>query len=183
MFNELGTAPVDRALRIVLPHEGVVSDDPRDAGGFTKYGISIRFAGSIGLDLDGDGRTTNADIIALTVADARAIYLEHFWDRLHCSEYAFGLALAVFDCGINQGTGVAPKLLQRAAGVTADGIIGPVTLRAIRRRNDQAELLRDFMARRCKRYAAHPQVDYFGRGWFRRVIDVDRRALHALATD
>ena len=160
----------DRALALVLRHEGGLSDDPNDPGGITNHGISIRFAGSIGLDLDGDGKTTKADIRAMTPEYAAEIYKMHFWDKYWCSDLPPRIAIALFDGVVNQGP-VVVRFLQRAAGVRPDGFIGPVTLRAVR----EAEwygLLRRFMSHRAMHYANLKNVNLYGRGWYARLLDV-----------
>lgn len=175
-----------RALSVVLPWEtggrsdGAPHSSPTDLGGTTKWGISIRFAGSIGLDIDGDGRTTNHDVLALTREQAAEIYETHFWRVMRCGEMPYGLALAVFDGAVNQGTGITPRLLQRAAGVIDDGIIGPVTLAAVTRPDRRHEVLLDYMARRGKRYAGTATLEANGRGWYRRLLDIHAKARTAL---
>ena len=169
-------ADFDSALKVVLKWEGGLVDDPDDPGGVTNHGISIRFAGSIGLDIDGDGKTTRADIVDLTEEDAREIYQREFWMRLRCGSMPRELALCVFDCAVNQGTGAAARLLQRAACVKVDGIVGPKTIQACWER-DTYEILLDFMARRAKRYADTRGVEKYGRGWYRRLFDVHRHAV------
>lgn len=170
----------ERALAIVLRLEGVLSDDPDDPGGLTKHGVSIRFAGSIGLDLDGDGDTDAADMRALTRAAAAELYRDHFWNRLNCDALPYGLALALFDAGVNQGPRPAARLLQRAAGAVADGFIGPITIAAVTRATGRHALLDDFLARRAKRYAATANFGRYGRGWMRRLFVIHRSADAAL---
>lgn len=81
---------------------------------------------------------------------------------------------------MNQGARTARKLLQRALGVKADSYIGPVTLGALLH-TDTAEVLLDFMARRAKRYARTRGLGRFGRGWYRRLLDVYRRTAALVA--
>ncbi|MDX1611629.1 MAG: glycosyl hydrolase 108 family protein, partial [Candidatus Thermoplasmatota archaeon] len=92
-------------------------NDPDDPGGHTKYGISAR-------------AYPDVDIAELTREDAGEIYRKDYWDACHCNELAHGIDITVFDAAVNTGTKQATKFLQRALGVTADGIIGPLTLSA-----------------------------------------------------
>ncbi len=165
-----------RALAIVLRHEGGFIDDPDDPGGVTKHGISIRFAGSIHLDLDGDDKTGRADIIALGEAEAAKLYHRHFWRPCRCEALPPPVALGVFDSAVNQGGAVARKLLQQAARVAADGVIEPLTLASVRHANE-SRLIDNFMARRAERYARTRGRDRFGLGWYRRLIDVHRECV------
>jgi len=158
-------------LDAVLRWEGGYADDAADPGGATRYGITRRT-----LSRWRDRRVTKAEVRALTRDEAAAIYRAWYWDACRCDELPEPIALAVFDAAVNQGPKRARKLLQKAVGVTADGIVGPVTLSAVRAA-DARDLLRDFMALRALNYSALPQITRFGRGWFRRLFDIHRRAL------
>jgi lysozyme family protein len=144
----------DEALPIILKHEGgaTVTDDPRDPGGLTKYGISQRAFPTL-------------DIRDLTEADAAAIYRRDYWDRAKCDSLPSHLRLVMFDMAVNMGVGKAVLLLQKACGVAQDGVIGPNTIRA-------AERLPDALARvsaeRVLAYSGMRGFDVFGRGWLRR---------------
>ena len=163
------------ALAFVLKHEGGLVDDPEDSGGITNHGISLRFLKSV------NSRATAADIRNMARETAKRLYHRHFWETSHCDELPPGLDLAVFDCAVNQGPRTARRLLQRSLGVKDDGQIGPITRTAMINANS-SEVLDDFLARRSKRYAFHPQVDRYGRGWFRRLYEIHRVALSTINT-
>lgn len=167
------------ALAHVLEHEGGFVDDPDDPGGQTKHGISIRFAGSIALDIDGDGDTDGEDIRALTPEYAANIYREHFWDKCKCDALPPALAFLVFDTGVNQGPRVAVTILQHAIGVKTDGSIGPITLKAAHD-HDADAAVRDFIAWRSYWYARTQNVNKYGLGWYRRVADAHAIALNEI---
>ena len=168
----------EHVLSAVLAHEGGLADDPRDPGGITNFGISIRFAGSVNLDIDGDGRTTGADIRALTREQAAELYFDHFWRPLRCAEMPPGVALMVFDGGVNQGRRTIARRLQRAAGSVDDGIIGRNTLRAIRSWDGRyGDLVGEVAARRARRYAQTRNFERYGLGWMRRLMAVHGKAL------
>lgn len=59
-----------------------------------------------------------------------AIYRE-YWDDAHCDDWGERTAAAVFDHAINSGPEVAIKMLQRAARVKDDGVVGPKTRAAV----------------------------------------------------
>ena len=113
----------DHALHHVLKFEGGYVNHPLDPGGATNLGITratlARFRGR---------RVSKSDVRALTLEEAGQIYRAQYWDACHCSNLPPGLDLAVFDCAVNQGVRRARKILQRALGVKADGLIGSVTL-------------------------------------------------------
>ena len=113
----------DRALALVLRHEGGLVDDPNDPGGLTNFGISQR-------------AYPDLDIRNLKVADAANIYRTGYWDAIKGDQLPDGLAICVFDAAVNMGTDKAIRLLQKACSVQVDGILGPNTLRTAGRLPD-----------------------------------------------
>lgn len=168
----------NECMAIVLTHEGgdKFTKHNADPGGATKYGISIRFAGSIGFDLDGDGKTTESDIRALTLDYAKQIYKKHFWDALSCSSLPPALGLLVFDQAVNMGTGTAAMDLQKCLGVMLDGVIGPNTIGTAHKKYNPI-LIDELAARRMHRYGKIKNFDVFGLGWSRRLMDIHRAAI------
>lgn len=158
--------PFDRAIEFVLRFEGGHSDDPRDPGGETKFGISQRAYPAL-------------DIDALTRDEAIAIYRKDYWNACKCGQLPPPLALATFDAAVNQGVSAATRMLQEALGVKVDGIIGPVTIAAAGHANIK-EILPKLFAARCQRYAINPNVETFGKGWFRRAAACLMTALEPL---
>ena len=146
------------ALPIILRHEGgaTITDDPRDPGGLTKFGISQR-------------AFPDLDIRSLTEADAAAIYRREYWDRVKCDSLPAHLRLPVFDMAVNMGVSRAITLLQRACGVVQDGLLGPNTIRAAER---LPEALARLCAERALAYTGMRGFDTYGRGWLRRTFSV-----------
>ena len=141
-------AAFDRLLKT----EGGFVDDPADHGGATKYGISLRFLKAEGafdddhdgiadFDLDMDGDIDKRDIRALTVGDARYLYLTSFWKALDCESFPAPIGEMLFDQGVNGGNRAAKVLLQRAVNtclasdsqalIQVDGSIGKQTREAV----------------------------------------------------
>lgn len=155
-----------KALDIVLGFEGGYVDDPDDPGGETKYGISRR-------------SYPDLDIKALTHQKAEEIYRADYWDKCKCGELPCGVDLVVFDAAVNQGPGFACRALQQAAGVTADGIVGPKTLAAV----DLAKsalimyLICEVAALRGERYGMTKNFDRYGHGWMRRLMQITALAV------
>jgi lysozyme family protein len=157
------------ALRRVLRWEGGDVSDPHDPGGATRRGISLRFLRRIGLDVNGDGFIAANDVWSLANTDIEALYHKHFWSQCRCDDLPAGVDLLMFDCAVNQGPGVAARLLQKAAGVVVDGVIGPTTIAAARR----PHVLLDFAALRAIHYTSLAALfTRYGFGWFRRLFDV-----------
>jgi len=125
---------------------------------------------------------SKGEVRGLDHATAREIYRELYWEPLHCDEMPGGIDLALFDCGVNQGTSRAARLLQRALNVSVDGVIGPVTMRAATDARP-LDLLTEFMALRMRAYGRLSRLfRTFGLGWSRRLMAVHRRA-QALITE
>lgn len=160
-----------KALEAVLRHEGGFVDDPADPGGATNMGITIAT-----LQRWRSGRAVTAtDVAALTPDEAALIYRAWYWDVCRCGEMPEAIALLVFDAAVNQGVSAAAIMLQQAARAKADGIVGPLTLHAVRSTGNA--LLHEYTARRAVRYARTRNVERFGLGWMRRLMDMYRRAL------
>lgn len=163
-------AGFDAALAHVLKWEGgeAYTNDPRDPGGETKFGIAKR-------------SHPDVDIANLTHDQAADIYRREYWTLCRCDELPPALALMVFDTAVNQGVAFASKTLQRALKVTADGHIGPQTLVAVKAA-DSLTVLREYAARRMHHYMLLDDLDdTYGLGWSRRIIDTTIVAREALA--
>lgn len=158
------------ALEAILRWEGGFSDHPNDPGGATNFGITIATLRA----WRAPAPVTKEDVRHLTREEAIEIYRANYWNECRCDELPDGVALAVFDSAVNQGVMRARRFLQTAVGVEADGIFGPITMGAVGAA-DQAELLDEFMARRAVHYASLTAI--FRLGWYRRVMDIHRRAL------
>jgi lysozyme family protein len=153
----------DKAVELILKHEGGYINDPHDAGGETNYGISKR-------------AYPDLNIKELTRDDAKQIYRRDYWDAIRADEMPSAVAVAVFDMAVNAGVRTAIRLLQRVVRVTDDGLIGPVTLAAVNGAEPHEIALR-YAAERISYYAALRGWDRYGRGWTRRVIETTLEGL------
>ena len=118
----------------IIAREGGFVNDPDDPGGATNHGVTIHTMRRLGLDLDGDGAVTVADVKRLTRAQAVDVYLEHYFTRPGIAHLPEVLHASVFDMMVNAG-GNAVRILQRLLTdmgfpCVADGAIGPQTIRA-----------------------------------------------------
>lgn len=146
-----------RAFAIIIGEEGGYVNDPRDAGGETKYGISKR-------------AYPNEDIPSMTLDRAKFLYRRDYWEQIKGDELPWQWGIAVFDCAVNQGVSVAKKFMQDALGVTVDGVIGPRTIRAAQAADDRK--LGRFFALRAIRYSSLSAFNTYGYGWFTRLFAV-----------
>ena len=109
----------EKAVEVVLAHEGGYSDHAADTGGATNYGISST-------------HNPDVDVENLTRADAVELYWTRYWKGNGYDKLPERLAVKVFDLAVNMGRNAAVCCLQhalRAVGqeVGVDGVIGPET--------------------------------------------------------
>ena len=143
----------------VLSHEGGYVIHPKDPGGETNWGVTKRTAQANGY---------TGSMRAMTRAQAIEIYRKAFWQRYHADKMPDSIAFQFFDACINHGYGNAARMLQRAANVPDDGVIGAVSLAAINKL-PQDDLLLRFNAERLVFYTKLGTFTSFGKGWVRRV--------------
>lgn len=165
----------EHCLNTVLKHEGGYVNHPRDPGGRTNLGITQRTLESWLGEPVNEQRMRN-----LTVDDVRPIYRERFWSVVRADQMPVGIDLAVFDFAVNAGPRTSVRLLQRVIGVSADGLVGPITLGTLAQFVHVAtaetvivahcDLRRDY-------YRSLDTFDTFGRGWLRRTDEVQAQAL------
>ncbi len=118
----------------IVAREGGFVNDPNDPGGATNFGVTIHTMRRLGLDLTGDGQVSEADVRALTHAQAVEIFLEHYHRKPGIGALPEALQPSVFDMYVNAGAG-AVRLLQRLLvemgyDLDVDGVIGPQTIRS-----------------------------------------------------
>ena len=120
----------DKAIEVILAHEGGYVHNENDPGGETKYGISKRSYPEL-------------NIYQLTRNHAKAIYKQDYWQplRLYMIDNA-NICLELFDMRVNAGISRAVKMAQKLAGTTEDGIIGGITANAIN--SYEGDFVRDY---------------------------------------
>lgn len=131
------------AKNTTLNVEGDFQNDHDDTGNWTsgeigvgeckgtKYGICAKSYPEL-------------DIKNLTLDEALSIYRKEYWNPTKCDCLPDCLSVAVFDYAFHSGTEQAIKDLQRALGVTVDGIIGNQTIGACNSRPIKQVLQRYF---------------------------------------
>jgi lysozyme family protein len=158
----------DRCFAFTLAAEAGFTNNPGDPGNWTggavgqgllkgtKFGVSA--AAYPGLD-----------IANLTQEQAAGIYRRDYFAPLQGDELALPVAMVAFDGAVNAGLRRAVGWLQQAAGLAADGALGPQTLVALNKA-EPLVLAREALARRLEFYTHTPGWSQFGLGWTRRVI-------------
>lgn len=159
-------------LQRVLAHEGGYTNHPADPGGPTNFGITIfDYRKYVKPD------ATAADIRAMKADEAKTIYRARYWDAQRCDELPAGVDFAVFDYGVNSGTGRSGKVLRRAlklpdhSGTVSDAVI------AAARAADPETLIAAICDERLRFLKSLKTWPVFGGGWSRRVADVKTAAL------
>lgn len=161
-YSPLFSMTVNHLLQV----EGGYVNDPSDAGGETKFGISKR-------------RYPDLNISSLTPEHARMLYHRDYWLKFNCDALPAPLAVFLFDCQVNHRPRLGPQLIQSAlrAGLRIDGYIGPITLRAALNANLD-EVMPELFAMRADFYhdmtLANSSQERFLLGWFRRLFELQQ---------
>lgn len=160
-----------KALPPVLTHEGGYVNHPRDPGGPTNKGVTQAVydahRGRKGLD----PRTVKL----IEQSEVEAIYKTGYWDKVNGDAMPPGVGYVLFDYAVNSGPSRAIKALQSTLGVTPDGTIGNMTMDALEMHGDHDALIADICARRLAFMRRLSTWGTFGKGWSRRVADVQKR--------
>lgn len=113
----------EHCLAFVLKEEGGNDDDPNDHGGRTSRGITQREWDAYCVQHQ---HPTPSDVWQAPDADIKVIYHDSYW-MPHAPNLPNGLDLCFFDFAVNAGPRQAIKTLQKALGITSDGLWGPQT--------------------------------------------------------
>jgi len=155
------------ALNHVLQSEGLWSDNPADPGGATMKGITLETYRS----WKGNPHISKDDLKNISDQDVYNLYKQNYWDKVKGDDLPSGVDYAVFDASVNMGVDRASKLIQEAAGVPADGVIGNGTLQVIKNANP-IDLINKFSDEKDAFYKSLPTFGTFGKGWLNRVAQV-----------
>ena len=163
-------------LQLVLQHEGGYVNNPADPGGMTNLGVTARvWEEWVGHPVD------EKQMKALTPAIVAPLYKKKYWDACRADDLVSGLDYCVFDVAVNSGVGRAIKFLQSCVGVTADGGFGPATYAAVKQNEkDPKALIELYCAKRLEFLQSLKTFEVFGKGWSRRVAEVQDKALKML---
>jgi lysozyme family protein len=160
----------DKAITELLISEGGFVNNAKDPGGMTNLGVTKTvWEGWTGHD------ATETTMRNLSTSDVTPLYRKKYWDAVQGDNLPSGLDYCVFDTAVNSGAGRSIKLLQRSIGVTEDGAIGPNTLAAILVA-DVGPLIDKYCAARQDFLQSLATFDTFGKGWTRRVSEVNLTA-------
>lgn len=161
------------SFNLMLVSEGGYGDLSHlgDTGGRTNFGVTQR------VWEEWVGRESNEkEMRALTKEIVEPLYKRKFWDACRCDDLPLGIDYLVFDMAVNAGVGRSAKLLQHCVGVSADGMIGTITITAVKAK-DTEELIEKFSEARELFYRGLTTFNVFGRGWLNRVAHSNANAL------
>lgn len=150
------------ALAFTLQVEGGWSDDPRDKGGPTNHGITLTT-----LQKYYRGATLN-NLRSINNFEVADIYRDGYWRTVRGDDLPAGVDLSVFDFGVTSDPSRSIRLLQDAVNVTADGILGPISMRAVAALNPVV-LIGGLWGRQMTYYEGLPTFKVFGKGWTARA--------------
>ena len=186
----------DDAFKIVLGFEGGYSNDPADRGGETNYGITYNTLN----DAKNKGWIPfNVTIQNIKIEHAKIIYKKGYWDAVQADSLPHPLDLIMFDSAVNHGPNAAVKLLQKSLNallpyteLVVDGIIGPLTLRAVNNyvglgivpgmypNSNIRYLCMDVLMNRIELYLSivtnNKSQEKFLKGWLNRVFNLKSQA-------
>lgn len=178
---------VDQIIEGIVGREGGFTDNPKDKGGPTRWGITQAVARQYGYT--GDMRTLPREV-------AKAIYLELYYVGPKFDQvYALSPRIAeeLTDTGVNCGVAVAAKFLQRALNafnreasiypdIAVDGQLGIRSLAALRayleHRGAEGEvvMLKALNCLQGERYIdlaeGRPANEEFVWGWIRTRVEL-----------
>ena len=163
---------MDEVFKHEVGHEwktGGLVDDPKDPGGLTKWGIAQR-------------SHQNLDIRGLDKLDALMIYEREYWKPCRGPDLPTGLDLVAMDGAVNSGPKRSIKWLQRALMVKADGKAGPKTLKAARVAA-RIPAIKRACANRMGFLQGLLTFTTYGRGWSRRVAEVEAVSVSMAAAE
>lgn len=159
-----------KLIPIIKKWEGGFANHPNDKGGATNSGITL----TTFRQYFGKNKTVN-DLKRMTEWQWEYIFKRGFWDRYQADSIV-NQSVANLLVDYVWASGIyGIKYPQQVLGVTADGIIGPVTLAAINEYPDQEELFNKLWNRRKEHFNAivrkNPSQKVFLRGWLNRLND------------
>lgn len=160
-----------KAFQKVIEFEGGYVNNPSDAGGKTKFGITEKTAKKCGYQ---------GNIKDLTKQQAKNIYYNYYWNNHDYNQVDYeSIAIELFEQAVNLGPTKANFNLQHSYNLlnkkqlAEDGIIGVRTLAAVNEYSDPKSLLKLLNLLQGKQYiniCEHDQSKkIFLRGWLKRV--------------
>lgn len=145
--------------------EGGYVDHPKDPGGPTDRGITQKTFDAWNR---ANGRSLRS-VRGISKEEADQIIFTQYMQPIRFDDLPAGVDYWLADYSVNSGAAQAVRDVQRQLGLTVDGVLGLVTLAAIRS-VDPVDLLAALSARRMSFLRGLKTWGTFGKGWTTRVI-------------
>jgi lysozyme family protein len=162
----------EKVFAFTYKEEGGYGNDPNDPGGATNLGIIQveynKYRTAKGLP--------EQSVKHITRAEADEIYTKSYWNKIDGDDVPAGIDLVIYDYGVNSGPGRAIEYAQRVLNVGVDGILGPITLAALKA-VEPRKFIHDFDDDRLSFLQRLKTYIYFGKGWSARVKRCTNAAL------
>jgi len=161
----------EKCLADLLKHEGGFVNHPSDPGGMTNLGVTKTV-----WENWVDRKVDEFAMRALTPEKVAPRYKDMYWDEVRADALPVGLDYCVFDAAVNSGLVRAKKWLQMTVNATPDGIIGEATMHAVKG-VVPANAIKTYCAYRIGFLRTLNTWPTFGKGWERRVKEVEATAI------
>jgi lysozyme family protein len=142
----------EAAISKTLTYEGGYTNHPRDPGGPTNWGITIKDA-----RMYWKADASAADVKAMPKAVAIEIYRKKYWAKMGCDDRPSGVDFVDFDLGVNSGVGRTASFRK---------VLDPKNLSPV-------AYVKAHSAKRMSFLQGLRIWETFKGGWSRRVADVE----------
>ena len=161
-------------MDLMLNLEGKKTDDPRDRGGRTNFGVTQgtynRWRNSKNLP--------RQDVFKITKDEAMQLYKKNFWGIIGGDKLPQKTAMALMSFALTDGPEDSVRLVQRMLKIPATGYMGPATLdkinKLVKKYGDEG-FANKVLNRQIIRYKNDEQAHIYGRGWVNRANKVRTR--------
>lgn len=150
----------EACLAITLKWEGGDVNHPKDPGGATRKGVTqARYD-----EYRASKKLPKQSVFKMTDAEMLEIYKTGYWDAVKGDTLAYGVDLATWDYGVNSGPARARRDLLASIG-------GP-----------DIQTIQRLCAKRLSFVQGLWTWKTFGKGWSRRIADIEARAVKMSAS-
>ena len=157
-----------------LKYEGGLNEKETGGGGISNYGITQDTYNAYNGNEDSSVRD-------IKLSDVSKIYEEKYYKQPNFDQLPNKVGYALFDFGVNSGSGTATKTLQRFLGLKDDGKIGEKTIAGVNKyikengEDSLAATVNALRRQKMERLATENPEKHAKhlRGWYNRVDSID----------
>jgi len=160
---------IETMVSDLVGREGGFVNHPDDRGGATNMGVTLETLANWR-----NAPCTVEDVKKLTYEEASDIYFNEYWEAPKFHELLVHAVVEemLFDAAVHHGPGRSVKLLQKAAGIGADGLIGEHTKATVRDMDPvllSSHLIGGRVAYIGQIITKRPEQAVFAAGWANRM--------------